>query len=108
MWLVFLLPINVALLTLDAVVIGICGGGVSATQGVLINRCFGSANFGRALGLMGVAAAPFLLGINMLAGFLHDLTGNYRLPVLMVIACTSMVALMLGVFFARLRFVSAA
>lgn len=66
-----------------------CGGGVSAAQGALISRCIGSADLSRALGMIGVAAAPFLLGIHTLAGYLHDRTGDYRLAVQPLIATTA-------------------
>lgn len=96
MWFVFLLPVSVPLLTLDALVIGACGGGVAAAQGVLISRSFGSRSFGKALGLVGICAAPFLLGINTVAGLLHDRTGSYRLAVYGLIVATIVAALTLA------------
>lgn len=98
MWFIFLLPVNMPLLVFDAVVIGACGGGVSAAQGVLMNHRFGSANFGKALGALSLATVPFLLGISPLAGYLHDRTGDYRLSILVLIAGSAGVAMLLALF----------
>lgn len=95
MWLVFLFPASVSLLVFDAIVMGACGGGVSAAQGVLISRYFGTANFGRALGIIGLIAAPFMLGLNTVAGVVHDQTGSYREPVVLIIAATAFAAMVL-------------
>lgn len=96
MWFVFLLPVNMFLLSIDAIIIGMCGGGVAAAQGVLLADRFGSANFSRALGLLGLTVTPFLVGINTLAGYLHDQTGNYRAVVSLIIVATGIVALALS------------
>lgn len=101
MWFVFLLPVGAPVLVVDAIVIGTCAGGVSAAQGVLICRYFGTAHFGRALGMIGLAAAPFLLGINTIAGAMHDRTGDYRLAVLSLIAATAGAAVALVLLWRR-------
>ena len=101
MWWVFLLPVSASILAIDAIVIGACGGGVSAAQGVLVSRYFGAANFGKSLGLISVAAAPLLLGLNSMAGVLRDRTGGYREAVLMVIIATFIAALALAVLSRR-------
>jgi MFS family permease len=98
MWFVFLLPVNMALLTMDAFVIGACGTGMSSCQGVLLTHRYGSSNYGRVLGAMSLATLPFLVGIGPLAGFLHDKTGTYSLAITLLIVASGIVAAMLGAF----------
>lgn len=95
MWFAFLIPINLTLLTLDAIVIGMCGGGVSAAQGVFITRRFGTQNFSRVLGVLAVALTPFFVGINPLVGYLRDQTGSYRTSVVLLIVASVVVSTLL-------------
>lgn len=103
MWFIFLMPVSLGVLTVDAVVIGVCGGGVATAQGVLLAHRFGAVNFPRALGLLGLCALPFILGINPLAGYLHDLTGTYRAAIGALIGATFVIAALLTRFIAAER-----
>lgn len=100
MWFIFLMPVSLTVLTVDAVVIGVCGGGIATAQGVLLVHRFGAANFSRALGLLGFCAVPFILGINPVAGYLHDVTGTYRSAIWALIAGTFAIAVLLTRFIA--------
>lgn len=91
MWFVFLLPVSIPLLTMDAIIIGMCGGGITATQGVYICQRFGQENFSRVLGLLALALFPFFTGINPLAGYLRDVTGDYNLAIILLIAASLVV-----------------
>lgn len=95
MWFIFLLPVNIPLLTADAIIIGMCGGGVTAAQGVYICQRFGQANFSRVLGLLALALFPFFTGINPLAGYLRDVTGDYRMAVHSLIVASAFAAVLL-------------
>lgn len=96
MWFIFLLPVSIPLLTLDAIVIGLCGGGISAAQGVFISDRFGHQNFSVVLGMLALALAPFM-AINPIAGYLRDLTGDYHVPVVSLIVASVVVAAILAV-----------
>ena len=96
MWFIFLLPVSIPLLTMDAIIIGLCGGGISAAQGVFICYRFGQQNFSRVLGMLALALAPFM-AINPIAGYLRDLTGDYHLTVISLIVASVIVASILTV-----------
>src|SRR3546814_3247085 len=44
-WLILILPVGFGVLILDAVIIGMCGGGFLTAKAVLMNRIFGRASF---------------------------------------------------------------
>lgn len=92
---ILLAPVGVPALVVDAVLIGACGAGVSATQGVIFSHLFGPANFARVFGLMSIATLPFLFGMTPLAGLLYDRSGSYALPVAVTIAMLFAAALVL-------------
>ncbi|MBN8841363.1 MAG: MFS transporter [Sphingomonadales bacterium] len=92
---ILLAPVGVPALVVDAVLIGACGAGVSATQGVIFSHLFGPANFARVFGLMSIATLPFLFGMTPLAGLLYDRSGSYALPVAVTIAMLFTAALVL-------------
>ncbi len=95
MWFIFLLPVSFLLLTIDAAIIGMCGGGIAAAQGVFICQRFGQQNFSRVLGLLAISLFPFITGINPLAGYLRDATGDYRTAIISLIAASIFVATIL-------------
>ncbi|WP_070934397.1 MFS transporter [Edaphosphingomonas haloaromaticamans] len=80
-WMILILPVGYGVLILDAVVIGMCGGGFITAKSVLVNHLFGRAAFARVMGLSGLLTVPFLFGMAPLAGWLRDVTGNYGLAV---------------------------
>ena len=96
MWFVFLIPLSLPLLTIDAIAIGMCGGGIAAAQCVFISQRFGSENFSRVLGVLAIALMPFFVGINPLAGHLRDLTGDYRLSIVLLIVASLVVSALLA------------
>lgn len=80
-WLILILPVGFGVLIVDAVIIGMCGGGLITAKAVLVTRIFGRASFSRVMGLSGLMNVPFLFGLSPLAGKLRDLTGDYGLAV---------------------------
>ncbi|SFS09030.1 MFS transporter [Sphingomonas jatrophae] len=81
MWTIFLAPVGLGWLIADAVVVGACGGGVQSAFGVLLSNLFGREAFGRAFGLASLFTLPFLFGLSPLAGLLRERTGDYHLPI---------------------------
>lgn len=80
-WVILIIPANYALLVVDAVLIGACGGGFIAAKGVLVSRIYGAQNFATVMGISGFATLPFLFGMAPLAGMLREWTGDYDLAV---------------------------
>ncbi|WP_380872055.1 MFS transporter [Sphingomonas sp. DBB INV C78] len=80
-WMILILPVGFGVLVIDAVVIGICGGGFIAAKAALVNQWFGRQSFAQVMGLSGLLTVPFLFGMSPFAGWLRDLTGDYRLAV---------------------------
>lgn len=95
MWFIFLLPVNITLLTIDAFIIGICGGGIGAAEGVFICQRFGQKNFSRLFGLIAFSLFPLLTGINLLTGYLRDATGDYHLAITVLIVGSALAAVLL-------------
>lgn len=85
-WLILILPVGFGVLIVDAVIIGMCGGGLITAKAVLVTRIFGRASFSRVMGLSGLMNVPFLFGLSPVAGILRDLTGDYVLAVWLHIA----------------------
>ena len=81
MWFIFRQPAPYWLVLLDAVVVGACGGGTAAAQGVLLTRLFGPRNFAQVIGLVTMFTVPFTFGAAPLASSLFDVTGSYWTPV---------------------------
>jgi MFS family permease len=88
-WFIFLYPVGYGLLVVDAVLVGACGGGLAAAQGVLLNRLFGIRNYARVMGIVTFLTLPFTFGAAPFASALYDATGSYTVPV----------ALQIGAFF---------
>ncbi|WP_380805891.1 MFS transporter [Sphingobium tyrosinilyticum] len=80
-WFIFLQPAPYWLLVVDAVVVGACGGGIAAAQGVLLTRLFGPRNFAQVMGLVTMFTVPFTFGAAPLASALFDATGSYWTPI---------------------------
>ena len=97
---ILLAPIGPTALFLDAIVIGVCGAGVTPALGVIYARLFGPENYGRALGLMSFATLPFVFGMTPLASALFDVSGDYVAP----IAAMTMLLIMAGGCFWGLHF----
>jgi MFS family permease len=95
MWFIFLMPVSIPLLVVDALIIGMCGGGVMAAQGVFFSHRFGVANFGRVAGLVSIASLPILAGLSPVAGYLRERTGGYNVPVMLLIVASIMAAAIL-------------
>lgn len=85
LWLILVLPSPFALLVVDAVVIGACGGGVVSAKGVFISRMFGRDNFARVTGISTLTTIPFVFAISPLVGLLRERFGSYELPLTGVI-----------------------
>lgn len=80
-WFIFLQPAPYWLLVVDAVIVGACGGGIAAAQGVLLTRLFGPRNFPQVMGLVTMFTVPFTFGAAPLASALFDATGSYWTPI---------------------------
>ncbi len=78
---ILLAPIGAPALFVDAIVIGLCGAGIPAAQGVMFSHLFGPNNYGRVLGLMSFATLPFVFGMTPLSSFLFDLSRTYSAPI---------------------------
>lgn len=85
-WTIFLAPVTMPILVLDAIVVGACGGGVQAAFGAAVARLFGPRAFGRAFSLFQLSTLPFLFGMTPLASILYQGTGSYHLPMIVTIA----------------------
>lgn len=92
-WFIYLQPVTYGLLVLDSIIVGACGGGLAAAQGVLLSRLFGAQNFARAMGLVTFFTVPFTFGVSPLASALFDATGSYRMPIALQIAGFGLAAL---------------
>jgi MFS family permease len=57
--------------------VGLGGGGLTPTMAALLNRAFGSAQLGSALGQMSLAILPFTFVAAPLVGWYYDRFGNY-------------------------------
>ncbi|GGC06688.1 hypothetical protein GCM10011494_26630 [Novosphingobium endophyticum] len=86
MWTIFLMPVSFPVLLADAVVVGACGGGIQAAFGVVLSTVFGQKHFSRALGLVSLFTLPFLFGLTPAASLLYEATGNYHLPMGLMVA----------------------
>ena len=92
-WFIFLQPAPYWLLVVDAVVVGACGGGIAAAQGVLLTRLFGPRNFPQVMGLVTMFTVPFTFGAAPLASALFDASGSYWTPIAMQIAGFALAAI---------------
>jgi MFS family permease len=84
-WCIILATSGMPLLVAAASFMGLAGGGHSAARNVLTGRLFGSENLGAALALAGLCAVPLAFGFPPLAGYLRDLTGDYRLSGIIIV-----------------------
>jgi MFS family permease len=85
-WTILLVPVAYPLLVLDAVVVGMCGGGLQAVIGALLGRLYGQNDFARIFGALSLLTLPFLFAIPWLAGVLFVSSGGYLLPIALQIA----------------------
>jgi hypothetical protein len=92
-WFIFLQPAPYWLLVVDAVVVGACGGGIAAAQGVLLTRLFGPRNFPQVMGLVTMFTVPFTFGAAPLASALFDASGSYWTPIAMQITGFALAAI---------------
>lgn len=94
-WMIFLAPVTLPILTLDAIIVGACGGGVQGAFGVAVATLFGARAFGRAFSLFQLSTLPFLFGLTPLASVLFERSGSYDLPMAITIACLALSSLVL-------------
>ena len=103
LWTIFLAPVGMPLLIVDAIVVGACGGGLQAAIGVVVVALFGLPNFSRVYGLLTLATVPFLFGLTPLASILYQRSGNYHLPMGMMIGGFVVAAILLSSLIERER-----
>ena len=84
-WLILITPASFALLLLDAVLIGMCIGGLSTAKAVVVSRVFGRSQFAFVSGLMGFCTLPLLFTLSPLMGLLRQTSGGYTLPISLII-----------------------
>lgn len=94
-WTIFLAPVTMTVLTLDAIVVGACGGGVAGAFGVTVAALFGPRAFGRAYSLFQIATLPFLFAMTPIASALFQATGSYHLPMGLTVGCLAFSSLVL-------------
>ncbi len=80
MWTVFLAPVGLTVLVLDAIIVGACGAGAQAAFGVIVTALYGARSFSRAFGLFSFFTLPFLFGLTPLMSLLYQSSGSYHLP----------------------------
>lgn len=93
MWSLLLLPLSLPVLMVDAIVMGLCGAGLVAAQGVLFTHLFGVRNFGVVMGMLSAATVPFLVGMGPLIGYLRDASESYHMPIAALAIGTAVAAL---------------
>lgn len=94
-WTIFLAPVSLGVLTLDAIVVGACGGGVQGAFGVTVASRFGQQAFGRAFSLFQIATLPFLFGMTPLASLLFERSGGYHLPMGLTVGALAFASILL-------------
>jgi MFS family permease len=95
-WTIFLAPVGMGLLVLDAIVVGACGGGVMAALGSFISAVFGAKSFSRTFGVLGLFTLPFLFGMPPITSWIYSMSGSYWLPVSLIVGCFLASAVMLA------------
>ncbi|HWV11741.1 MAG TPA: MFS transporter, partial [Sphingobium sp.] len=100
-WFIFLQPAPYWLLVVDAVIVGACGGGIAAAQGVLLTRLFGPRNFAQVMGMVTMFTVPFTFGAAPLASALFDATHSYWTPIALQIAGFALAAVIFLILQAR-------
>jgi MFS family permease len=68
-----------AMLAVAALVLGLGLGGMMPVWAALVSHVFGLASCGSALGGTRAAMTPLAMGCPMLAGWVFDTTGDYRI-----------------------------
>ncbi|MDE2436681.1 MAG: MFS transporter [Sphingomonadales bacterium] len=94
-WTIYLAPVSLPVLTIDAVIGGACGGGVAGAFGVTVAALFGARAFGRTYSLFQISTLPFLFAMTPLASALFQATGSYHLPMGLTVGCLAFAAVLL-------------
>lgn len=94
-WTIFLFPVSLPILTIDAILVGACGGGVQGAFGVAVAARFGPAAFGRAFSLFQLSTLPFLFAMTPIASMLFERTGSYYLPMGLTVGLLAFCAVIL-------------
>ncbi|MCP1471665.1 MFS family permease [Sphingobium sp. OAS761] len=74
------------MMILAILMLGAAGPGVFTSLSLLFGHLFGGASMPRAIGLFSMFSVPFTFCLPPLAGWMHDVVGNY-LPVMIAIMC---------------------
>jgi len=77
-WALFAVSGWLSALTVSAVLIGVCGAAVFPPISALAIQIYGIEALPRVLGLLGVLTLPFTFAMSPAAGWLHDISGNYK------------------------------
>ena len=74
--------------------IGVSGPGVFPSVSLLFAHAFGPVTMARAVALFGMFSVPLTFILPPAAGWLHDLAGNYRPVMAVIVCCCGAVALL--------------
>ena len=107
-WSIFLVEPGMALLVVDAIIMGMAGSGVFAAMIVTWSSLFGTHNLTRTMGVSGVFGMVLSVSAPPIAGLLRDASGSYTQVLHAVIgtclfAAASMAVLMMRRPSSRLR-----
>lgn len=92
-WTILLYRVPYSLLVVDAVIVGMCGGGLQAIKSAMVSLLFGKENFAKVFGILSLFTLPFLFGVPWLTGVLFVKSGGYGLPVLLQVVGFGLAAL---------------
>jgi cyanate permease len=92
-WAIVSLTGWVPALLLAMLIMGTCAASVYPAVNVLVTQVFGEAKLARAMGLIGVFMLPFVFGIPPAAGWLRDVSGNYRFVITALMVASLLVGL---------------
>ena len=99
-WTIIGLTASLPTMAVAILLIGASGPGVFPGVSLLFARSFGPEAMARAVALFGMFSVPFTFFLPPAAGWLHDVSGDYK-PVMAAIICTCMVVAMLFALIAR-------
>lgn len=80
-WAALLTVLPFTLLVMVSGLLGFCGGAFAGLIGTSLARLYRGAMLGPAIGTSVLVALPFNFLLPLMAGYVHDVTGDYRLAI---------------------------
>lgn len=102
-WSLMLFSSSYGLALLAAALMGLGGGGLTVAISARLGEQYSPRMFGQALGLALAMNMPFTFGTAPLMGWLHDLSGNYHLAFVFLVALYIAAAAVFARFLLRAR-----